>query len=399
MATQHTDRSDVQRTERNAAQQVERRNILHREQVRSQTLLSEYFLNGLAVHVNHATHIKPVIDVDETDYPKIIVVLQNTGEIMYKRPRADFVPVPDLKGIAQMCLGEIGHQFLTIDGKVISTKDLFSERSPDSSSQLDKLDIIEISYFRRLYVLTNTGKVYSIKLDLEHHNVFIGKAIRHTFGTAPIVQLSGKFALDAEGKVYDIRRRHARQMKSEHLFTYILPNSNYLMTLKHLYFLGDRVWHGNNIVKVVKVDNEEHKFFLDKKGLVLTGPGEVIPNLRNIADIALYYNELYTIDINNKIQIVRWAKKYTYSVMGMTDERETKQVKKPIKKRYFVDEGENSEPDTDEFRYSDEEDEQAGCLWKFQSGPNAGKYCNSKVKRGSNLCKICVNKASWTQLF
>ena len=89
----------AQQVDRSAIHNNERSGILHREQVRSRTLLSDYFHNVLAQDINSAANIKPTIYATEDS----IIVLQSTGSIMIKNSEdKEFKPAIELKRISHV---------------------------------------------------------------------------------------------------------------------------------------------------------------------------------------------------------------------------------------------------------------------------------------------------------
>ena len=184
--------------------------------------------------------------------------------------------------------------------------------------QFNDLDIVEISYtgkHRRIYALTNTGQVYSSNIGNAE------PSIRHHEFDATIVQLRGNFVLDSKGRMYRISIRETKQINCSLFITYIQPDENYVTTLNGLRNIhsSHKLWYADRKYSIVNiVTGDGLKFLLDKKGVIFTGPDKVVLDLTNVSDIMLYYNGakpyLYTIDVNDKIQLITLVATYQFSL-------------------------------------------------------------------------------------
>ena len=282
-------------------------------------LLTNYFPADLAKEVELGAYIKPSFYSD-TDR---LFTLQNTGEVLSEDKEAkEFKLVPNLKGINHIS-NDSRHTvfFLTVDAKVVYKNHILDESEPLHIRAFDGLDIIEMSYYsRRVFILTNTGHVYSIlspdeddEDDMTHHKFALD-----------IVQLLDNLVLDSKGRIYSIDNQTNELVYNKEFVSYILYYRQ-LMTLNGLYFEDHRdAWYTDrkyNFVKTEEADGPQ--ILLDKKGNIFID-GKTQPGLVNISDFTIKYVDsyyvMYTIDVNNKILTVRWAVKYAITISKLKDD-------------------------------------------------------------------------------
>lgn len=284
-----------------AAQQVERSDILHRELVRSQTLLSDYFPSDLAHHVKAAAQIIPMINGTTGRF----LVLRDTGELLFKTFDGPYTVIPIPGRIASMHESHVGVLFITVDNKVIDGNfhQIHGFDGYDVTQVSGDYDANESTVY---HALTISGKLLRLK-------ILVGTVIEIKT-EADVVQLHNGQFLDTTGKVFIIKSA-----------TSIILNYIKLPIIKILIdgFASLNGVHNSSGKLSYYVHPGQSftqykywrdlKVFLDKSGYLYTETDEKIPNLTGITDYFIGDSVVITININNKVQMIKWVMKPVFT--------------------------------------------------------------------------------------
>ena len=275
-------------------------------------LLQDYFPVVLAHLIKSASQIKQLI----TNYRDGFIVLQDTGELVYKEPGKPYVKFSNCftserssNRIVYVNSFEDVVILLTVDNRVVVMYPIgiYNKHRRLTLHEFDGRNIVQISRDVNddegevMYALTVTGELLMLLLRSQSRKIQVGQV--------NIVQLVRGVVLNNLGQVYylpsSIDEDPDEDVKSPVIK--ILTNSLFV-TLDGVHTLTSdkKPWYTNSKYNFVQVEQlGKYQIYLEKNGYLYTGPDEIIPGLTDVVDYIIDREYVITVAGNNKITAVK----------------------------------------------------------------------------------------------